>query len=73
MSGFENEKFDNIALQVVGKNKLYKEIEEITKTDQKELFSDALHRNEMTYEIEGQDHYLSQDEMHFSMSNTSVI
>ena len=44
-----------VYLQVKGKNKLVKEIEETHKIIDKVIVNDALHRNEVTKSVEG--HY----------------
>ena len=63
---------ENITLQVKGQNKLFKEIEETTAVEDKALISDALHRNERTFEVEGfdQDHLNSTD---YSIMDTREI
>lgn len=42
-----------VFLQVKGKSQLIKEIEEIQNNEEKLWHSDALHKNEITHEIEG--------------------
>ena len=44
-----------VNLQVIGKNQFLKEIEEIQKIETKMIDPMALHRNEMTGEIEGEE------------------
>lgn len=55
MNGFA-EPGQLVYLQVKGKNQLYKEIEETQFMDNKYLDLKAIHRNEITQEIEGMDH-----------------
>lgn len=52
MNGF-TEPGQLVYLQVKGKNQLYKEIEETQFLDNKYLDMKAIHRNEITHEIEG--------------------
>ena len=39
---------------MIGKSQLLKEMEELQNMENKELDNEALHRNEVTHEIEGQ-------------------
>ena len=48
LKSYENDDFENTGLQIFGKNKLFKEIEETTNVEDKTLYDQALHRNELT-------------------------
>ena len=52
-SGLQQDKF--VYLQVKGKNQLQKEIGETWDIKDKKIDTQALHRNEITLELEGED------------------
>ena len=57
MNGMSN--IENLCyLRINGQNQLKKELQEVSKLKDKKLDLQALHRNEMTHEIEGKEHGL---------------